>query len=141
MAFLKLEDLTGTIEVIVFPKTLDKVKELCVTDSLVIVKGRLSLKEDEPPKLICESIEPLEQVNTAKVYLRVDNTEAARDLNKRLKDILAKEYLGDTPIYIFESQQKQKFRVPKDRWVSLDSDVIIMLKETLGEENVKIIEL
>ncbi|MFT8348458.1 DNA polymerase III subunit alpha [Clostridium saccharoperbutylacetonicum] len=141
MAFLKLEDLTGTIEVIVFPKTLDKVKELCVTDSLVIVKGRLSLKEDEPPKLICEGIEPLEQVNTAKIYLRVDNTEAARDLNKRLKDILAKEYLGDTPIYIFESQQKQKFRAPKDRWVSLDSDVIIMLKETLGEENVKIIEL
>ena len=78
MAFLKLEDLTGTIEVIVFPKTLDKVKELCVTDSLVIIKGRLSLKEDEPPKLICESIEPLEKINTSKVYLRVDDTIEAK---------------------------------------------------------------
>ncbi len=141
MAFLKLEDLTGTIEVIVFPKTLDKVKDLCVTDSLVIIKGRLSLKEDEPPKLICESIEPLEQINTSKIYLRVDNIEAAREFNMRLKEILLKEYLGDTPIYIFESKEKQKFRVPRDRWVSLDSDVMELLKETLGEENVKIIDL
>jgi len=138
MAFLKLEDLTGTIEVIVFPKTLDKVKELCVTDSLVIVKGRLSLKEDEPPKLICESIEPLEKMNTSKVYLRVEDTIAAKELNKNLRELLIKEYLGDTPIYIFASREKQKFRVPRDRWVSLESDVIGLLKETLGEENVKI---
>lgn len=138
MAFLKLEDLTGTIEVIVFPKTLEKIKDLCVTDSLVIIKGRLSLKEDEPPKLICESIEPLEKVNTSKVYLRVDDTIAAKELSKNLKELLLKEYLGDTPVYIFASKEKQKFRVPRDRWVSLESDVIYLLKENLGEENVKI---
>jgi DNA polymerase-3 subunit alpha len=140
MAFLKLEDLTGTIEVIVFPKTLERVKELCVTDSLVIVKGRLSLKEDEPPKLICESIEPLEKINTSKIYLRVDNKSAAQELSKKLKELLIQEYLGDTPIYIFENKEKQKFRVPRDRWVSLDSNVTILLKETLGEENVKILD-
>ena len=49
-----------------------------------------------------------------------------------------KEYLGDTPIYIFASREKQKFRVPRDRWISLESDVISLLKDTLGEENVKI---
>ncbi len=140
MAFLKLEDLTGTIEVIVFPKTLEKVKELCVTDSLVIVKGRLSLKEDEPPKLICESIEPLEKVNTSKVYLRVDDKVAATVLSKKLKELLIKEYIGDTPIYIFESQGKQKFRVPRDRWISLDSDVMNLLRQTLGDENVKVLD-
>jgi DNA polymerase-3 subunit alpha len=140
MAFLKLEDLTGTIEVIVFPKTLDKVKDLCVADSLVIVKGRLSLKEDEPPKLICESIEPLEKMNTSKIYLRVDDKIAATGLSKRLKELLIKEYLGDTPIYIFENKEKQKFRVPKDRWVSLESDVITLLRETLGEDNVKVLD-
>ena len=140
MAFLKLEDLTGTIEVIVFPKTLDKVKELCVTDSLVIIKGRLSLKEDEPPKLICESIEPLEKINNSKVYLRAEDTIEAKELSKRLKELLIKEYLGDTPIYIFASKEKQKFRVPRDRWVSLESNVIDLLKENLGEENVKVQE-
>ncbi|WP_026885211.1 DNA polymerase III subunit alpha [Clostridium beijerinckii] len=140
MAFLKLEDLTGTIEVIVFPKTLEKVKELCVTDSLVIVKGRLSLKEDEPPKLICESIEPLEKVNTSKVYLRVDDKVAATVLSKRLKELLIKEYMGDTPIYIFESKGRQKFRVPRDRWISLESDAMNLLRQTLGEENVKVLD-
>lgn len=140
MAFLKLEDLTGTIEVIVFPKTLEKVKELCVTDSLVIVKGRLSLKEDEPPKLICESIEPLEKVDTSKVYLRVDDKVAATVLSKKLKELLIKEYIGDTPIYIFESKGKQKFRVPRDRWISLDSDVMNLLRKTLGDENVKVLD-
>jgi DNA-directed DNA polymerase III (polc) len=141
MAFLKLEDLTGTIEVIVFPKTLEKVKELCVTDSLVIVKGRLSLKEDEMPKLICESIEPLEKVNTSKVYLRVEDIVTAKKLSQNLKELFIKDYLGDTPVYIFASKEKQNFRVPRDRWISLDSDVITMLRETLGEENVKIQDL
>lgn len=69
---------------------MEKVKELCVTDSLVIVKGRLSLKEDEPPKLICESIEPLEKVNTSKVYLRVDDKVAATVLSKKIKRIIDK---------------------------------------------------
>jgi DNA polymerase-3 subunit alpha len=140
MAFLTLEDLTGTIEVIVFPKTLEKVKALCVTDSLVIIKGRLSLKEDEQPKLICESIEPLEKIDNSKVYLRVEDTIAAKELNKKIKEILIPDYMGDTPIYIFENKGKQKFRVPRDRWVSLNSDIITLLRETLGEENVKVLD-
>ncbi|OOM81213.1 DNA polymerase III subunit alpha [Clostridium sp. BL-8] len=140
MAFLTLEDLTGTIEVIVFPKTLEKVKDLCVTDSLVIIKGRLSLKEDEQPKLICENIEPLEKINSSKIYLRVEDTIAAKELNKKLKEILVLDYLGDTPIYIFENKGKQKFRVPRDRWVSLNSDVTTLLRGTLGEENVKVLD-
>ena len=140
MAFLKLEDLTGTIEVIVFPKILDKVKSLCITDSLVIVKGRLSLKEDEPPKLICESIEPLEKLNTSKVYVRVDDIIQAKEFNKKLKDLLKDEYKGDIPIYICATKEKQKFRVPRDRWVSLESDAVNILKGTLGEENIKVLD-
>ena len=140
MAFLKLEDLTGTIEVIVFPKTLDKVKALCVTDGLVIIKGRISLKEDEQPKLICENIEPLEKVDTSKVYLRADDSIKARELNLKLKEIVEEDYKGDTPIYIWATKEKQKFRVPRDRWVSLDSDVMSIIRETFGEENVKILD-
>ena len=140
MAFLRLEDLTGTIEVIVFPKILDKFKSLCVTDNLVIIKGRLSLKEDEPPKLICESIEPLEKMNTSKVYVRVEDTIQAKELNKKLKDLLIDEYKGDTPIYLCAIKEKQNFRVPRDRWISLETDIVDILKENLGEENVKIVD-
>ena len=138
MAFLTLEDLTGSIEVIVFPKTLDTVKNLCVTDSLVIVKGRVSLKEDEPPKLLCESIEPLEKINSSKVYLRAENEIEAKKLNLMLKDILQEEHKGDTPIYLVAMRERQKFRIPRDRWISLDSDAVTVLRNVLGEQNVKV---
>ena len=100
MAFLTLEDLTGSIEVIVFPKTLESVKPLCVTDSLVVVKGRLSIKEDEAPKLICESIEPLEKINSSKLYLRLEDSEKAKQFNFYLKELLTEDRKGDTPIYL-----------------------------------------
>lgn len=138
MAFLTLEDLSGTIEVIVFPKTLDKVKDLCVTDSLVVIKGRVSIKEDEAPKLICETIEPLEKIDNSKVYLRAENEIEAKELNRQLKLLIIDEYKGDTPIYLCAVKERQKFRVPRDRWVSLNSDVVNVLKEKFGEDSVKV---
>lgn len=138
MAFLTLEDLTGSIEVIVFPKTLENFKSLCITDSLVIIKGRISLKEDEQPKLLCESIEPLEKINSSKVYLRADNEIEAKKLNMNLKEILKDEHKGDTPIYLVAMRERQKFRVPRDRWISLESDAVSVLRDQLGEENVKV---
>ena len=138
MAFLTLEDLTGSIEVIVFPKTLENFKSLCITDSLVIIKGRISLKEDEQPKLLCESIEPLEKINSSKVYLRAENEIEAKKLNMNLKEILKDEHKGDTPIYLVAMRERQKFRVPRDRWISLESDAVSVLRDQLGEENVKV---
>ena len=67
MAFIKIEDLSAVIEVIVFPKTLDRVRNLIATDALVVIKGRVSMKEDEAVKIICETVEPLEKVNSSKV--------------------------------------------------------------------------
>ena len=119
MAFLTLEDLTGSIEVIVFPKTLESVKPLCVTDSLVVVKGRLSIKEDEAPKLICESIEPLEKINSSKLYLRLEDSEKAKQFNFYLKELLTEDRKGDTPIYFYASKENKKFRAPRDRLISL----------------------
>lgn len=140
MAFLTLEDLTGSIEVIVFPKTLESVKPLCVTDSLVVVKGRLSIKEDEAPKLICENIEPLEKINSSKLYLRLEDSEKAKQFNLYLKELLTEDRKGDTPIYFYASEENKKFRAPRDRWISLESDIKEILIEKLGEENVKIVD-
>ncbi len=72
MAFLKLEDLTGTIEVIVFPNTLQKVNYMVEVDQLIVIRGKLSIREDEAPKVICEDIQPLEKINSSKVYIRVE---------------------------------------------------------------------
>lgn len=138
MAFLKLEDLTGIIEVIVFPKILDKVRLLINPDSLVIIKGRVSLKEDEPPKLICDTIEPLEQVNSSKIYLRVEDKEKAKDIIAEIKAQFIVEYKGDTPIYIFTAADRQQYRLGRELWINLESEAKDMLKDIVGEENYKV---
>ncbi|MGL5950163.1 MAG: OB-fold nucleic acid binding domain-containing protein, partial [Cetobacterium sp.] len=139
MAFLRFEDLTASIEVIVFPKTLDRVRNLIAADSLVVIKGRVSMKEDEPVKLICETIEPLEKVNSSKIYLRVDNLQKAKELKPSLIDI-SSNYKGDTPIYVFTSDDRKNYRMPREMWVNDESNLFIELREVFGEDNVKVIE-
>jgi len=56
MAFMNLEDLSGVIECIIFPKTYDKVVGFLKEDSIVLVRGRLSVKEEENVKVIVESL-------------------------------------------------------------------------------------
>ncbi len=140
MAFITLEDLSGSIEVIVFPKTLEKVKNLCAADNLVIIKGRLSIKEDEAPKLICENIEPLEKINNAKLYLRLENKHKIQEFSKELKEIITADKKGDTPIYFYAAKENEKFRASREKWVNLNSDIKEILSGILGEENVKIVE-
>ncbi|MBP1890390.1 DNA polymerase-3 subunit alpha [Clostridium moniliforme] len=138
MAFLKLEDLSGEIEVIVFPRTLDKVRESISEDGLVTITGRISLKEDEPPKLICEKVEGLEKVDSNKVYIRVENDESMKKINFELKHGFS-EYKGDSAVYLFNSERKRSYRLSKDAWVNLNTEIIKELKDKYGEENIKVV--
>lgn len=138
MAFAKLEDLSGEIEVVIFPKTLDRVRESVKQDALVTIKGRVSIKEDEEPKLLCENVEGLEKVNSDKIYIRVNDTVEMSKANKDLK-YNYNEYKGDTSIYLFNNSDKKSYRLSRDAWVNMESDVIYVLKNKYGEENVKIV--
>lgn len=139
MAFLKLEDLTGTIEVIVFPKALDRLRHIIKEDTLVKLKGRVSIKEDELPKVICENIDGLEKVNGNKLYIRVKDRVAIREANNDIKKIIG-DCVGNTPIYLFDAEKRQNYRLSKDKWINEDDEVIENLKSHFGEENVKLIE-
>ncbi|MGL4773161.1 MAG: DNA polymerase III subunit alpha [Clostridium sp.] len=140
MAFLKLEDLTGTIEVIVFPKTLDKVRNLLVQDGLVVIKGRLSLKEDEDAKIICETIEGLEKVDSNKLFLRFADNKSMKENADELKRILS-NHKGETPVYLFTAKERQQFRLPREKWITIDDELMDKVKQFCGEENVKIVEI
>ena len=139
MAFLKLEDLTGVIEVVVFPKTLDKVRNLINLDSMVVISGRVSIKEDEEPKLICESIEALEKVNSSKLYIRVDDLQKAKEMKPKLIETI-REYSGDSALYVFTSKDRKSYRMPREMWIDLNTDVVLELKKIFGDDNVKIVE-
>lgn len=138
MAFLKLEDLTGVIEVIVFPKTLDKIRDSLKEDALVVIKGRVNIKEDELPKLICESVEPLEKINTSKVYIRSKNLDEGKKLMKELR-IMPDYFKGDTTVYLFTEEDRKQYRMTRDTWVNLESDVLDYLRELVGDDNIKVI--
>ena len=139
MAFLKLEDLTGTIEVIVFPRTLDKLREQIKDDSLVRIQGRVNLKEDEMPKLICENIEGLEKVNDSKLYIKAKDKKNVLEISSKLKTLI-KGYEGNTPIYVFADEERQSFRMTNDKWVELEEGLIDILKQKFGDENIKIVD-
>ena len=138
MAFLKLEDLTGVIEVIVFPKTLDKIRDSLKEDALVVIKGRVNIKEDELPKLICESVEPLEKINTSKVYIRSKNLDEGKKLMKELR-VMPDYFKGDTTVYLFTEEDRKQYRMTRDTWVNLESDVLDYLRELAGDDNIKVI--
>ncbi len=72
MSFLNVEDFTGSIEVIVFPKTLTKLDSILAENSIVILNGRLDIKDEEPTKLILESASPLTNGNDKDLILKLD---------------------------------------------------------------------
>ena len=139
MAFLQLEDLSGTIEVIVFPKTLERLRSLIEKDALVKIKGRVNIKEDELPKLICEQIEGLEKVDSSKIYIRVKNQEEVKQANFKLSE-LRKDHEGNSAVYVFDEEKKQSYRLSRDKWIHIDEVIIEVLKEEFGEDNIKIVE-
>ncbi len=65
MAYTSVEDLTGTMEVIVFPRTLETFRDVLHDNAVVVIEGRLSIREDEPARLVAESISPIEGYNPA----------------------------------------------------------------------------
>ena len=97
MAFITLEDLYGVVECIVFPATFDRYNSLIEEDSLVVIEGKISLSEEEEPKIICEKISQLNKYKEGKVYLKISKGRPLTTFDS-IKEIL-KKYKGETPVY------------------------------------------
>ncbi len=106
---------------------------------MVVIKGRVSMKEDEPVKLICETIEPLEKVNSSKLFIRVENLAKAKQTKPNLIHI-ASQHKGDTAIYVFTADDRKNYRLPREMWVNINNELLDQLYKVYGEENIKIIE-
>ena len=139
MAFATLEDLSASIEIVIFPKTLEKFYSLINEEQLVVLKGRISISEEDMPKLLCEDVQPLEKINGSKVYIKLDDENKAKEIINVLKILLA-QYRGDTPVYIFVNKEKKQFRATREIWVDLETDVLNFLKNKFGEDNIKLVE-
>ncbi len=131
MAFATLEDLTGTIEIIIFPTIFEKYKSYLFTDSKIYVKGRLSYKEDESLKVIAEEIIPLKENNSAKpVVFSVSENE---DINLDGVREFSAMYPGDTPVVIHLSDSGRSF-ILKDK-LGISSDNLSIFSKMTGLKN------
>lgn len=137
MAFIRLEDMYGDIEVIVFPKTLKSYKQLLEEDKVVIINGRVSIREDEQPKLLCESIQPLVKLTNEKVYVLIEEEALRKNAFEKMKNALAMNK-GGQPVYICTKKERQKYRLDRDYWITINEELLDFLKKQFGEQNVKV---
>jgi DNA polymerase-3 subunit alpha len=138
MAFIRLEDLYGGIEVVVFPKTFQKFKNLVSEDALALIKGRVSLREEEQPKILCESIEPLVKMDSESLYILIEDEKELKEILTELK-VLFLNSKGNLPVYLCTRKERKKFRLDREFWISQDIELMANLRAKLGDENVKII--
>lgn len=136
MAFIVVEDLYSSIEVVVFPKVLEKYKSLLVEDGIVLITGRVSIREEEQPKILCEEIRPLIKSNFQSIYILVEENKMVRITLEELKPLL-KEYKGDIPIYICTNKERKKYLIDKEFWVDGSIDILSELRKKIGDQNLK----
>ena len=136
MAFLTIEDLVGTVEVIVFPKTYEQSASFLTEDAKVFVQGRISVEEDKDGKLICEKIVPFTELKK-KVWIKFPDMEAYKAAEAGLMDTL-RESEGKDGIVIYIENPKAKKELPPNQNVEADEDLVNRLQEQFGRENVTV---
>lgn len=141
MAFITLEDLFGTIEVIVFPKTYDSYQELLYEDNIVLMEGTLSVAEEETPKLICNNISQLTNIETEKetkkLFIKVKDTEHYKKIKKDLF-LRFNKCCGINCVIIYNEKDKASMIIPERNWVTINNELIKDLKDILGENNIAV---
>lgn len=138
MAFITLEDLTGSVEIIVFPKDYETYGKYLEEDAKLFVVGRATVEDEQDGKIICERIVPFE--NTRKeLWLQFSSKEEYADREKELLSLL-KDSDGGDEVCIYVSNPRAVKRLGPGWNVRADSVLLTRLRDFLGEKNVKLNE-
>jgi len=140
MAIVNFEDLTGTCEILIFPSTYRNVASLVRADAIVFIKGKLSLREDEP-KLIANEIITTDEIRpryTRAVFINMSTPGLDKSLLDRLKNELVK-HPGKIPVYLnFIEPTGRRIRVSvgKDFNVQADENLLGDIEGLSGKDSV-----
>ncbi len=138
MAFVTLEDLVGTVEVLVFPKVYEKYKMLLNEDKKVFMQGRVSSADEAQGKLICEHVIPFENL-PKELWIQFTDLEQYKKQEKDLLNML--ELLdGNDPVFIYLKNSRQYKKLPASRNICATQQVVQIIGEKFGEKNVKLVE-
>lgn len=138
MAFLTIEDLVGSVEVLVFPKDYENKRNLLVEDAKVFIEGRVSLGEEPIGKLICERVIPFHQV-PRELWIKFASREAFEPLEKKVMDCLRMTE-GDDHVIIYLETERAKKVLPANWNVKIQKPLVDALNELVGENNIKVVE-
>lgn len=137
MAFLTLEDLLGTVEIVAFPKDYERYQKVLEEDAKIFVRGRVSCEDDKPSKLILEKVVPFEKV-PAQVWIQFDDLAEYNDRKAALAKMLSdKEGPDEVVIYLKKEKQIKK---AAGRGVQAEGSLPLQLMELFGASNVKVVE-
>jgi len=137
MAFLTVEDMVGSVEVIVFPKDYEKNSYKLTDENKVFIQGRVSVEEERDGKLISEKITAFDEI-PRKVWLKFPNMDSYISQEKQLFDSISQSDGNDT-IVIYLEDSKQMKTLPPNRNIKADGEVLERLRGMLGENNVRVV--
>ena len=118
MAFAALEDLFGTIELVIFPNVFSKYKDLIDDENVVFVEGHFQESEVEEPKILVDSISKIKMPTKNKLYISIDSMKNPNVIE--MKNVL-KEYEGNTPVIFFEEDTRRAFGTESNLWIDSTS--------------------
>ena len=138
MAFITLEDLVGTVEIVVFPRDYEKYHAYLTEDAKIFVRGHANVEEEKNGKLICEKIYGFDD-SKKELWLQFANLKEYEEKEKELFPLLD-DSDGNDEVIIYIAQEKRMKRLARSHSVKADSRLVNVLTNFLGEGNVKVVE-
>ena len=138
MAFLTVEDLLGTVEIVVFPRDYEKWQSMLNEDARVFVQGRVNAEDDKPSKLILEKVRAFEDMPQELWIQFKDKAEYAEKEQELLETL--KGYAGVSAVVIYLKDVNAMKRLPAGYHARISDSLTGELRKKYGESNVKVVE-
>lgn len=138
MAFLTLEDLFGTVEVVIFPRDYEKFHHLLVEDEKIFIQGHANVEEDKNGKLICSRIYSFEDTKR-ELWLQFETKAAFEEKEQELYAMLHDSDGKDT-VVIYISGIKAIKRLGENHNIRINEAIVNNLTNFIGKKNVKVVE-
>ena len=138
MAFVTVEDLLGTVEIVVFPRDYERNRALLETDQKVFIKGRVSEEDERPSKLICERVVPFEQ-KKRELWIQFPDKASFLENEQTVYGHLM-DFEGDDEVIIYCQAERAMKKLPRSRNIMISPQVLSRLMNQFGEKRIKVVE-
>ncbi len=137
MAYITIEDLYGTVEVVVFPRDYERNASHLIVDNKVFVKGRVAEKDDAKSNLNCMRIVPFDNIPSELWVRFASKAEYEMRQNDLFEAIKYSD--GNDIVVVYFMEEKKKLLLPPSKNIKITSEIIKELKEKFGQKNVAVV--